>query len=34
LRELLASLDVDENWANQVRAIREESRMQERDWPE
>jgi prevent-host-death family protein len=34
LRELLASWDVDEDWANEVRAIREESRSQERDWPE
>jgi prevent-host-death family protein len=34
LRELLASLDFDEEWVEEVRAIREESRMQERDWPE
>jgi prevent-host-death family protein len=34
LRELLASLDIDEEWAGEVRAIRDESRTQERDWPE
>ncbi len=33
LRELLASWEVDEDWASEVRAIREESRAQERDWP-
>jgi prevent-host-death family protein len=33
LRELLASWPIDEEWAEIVRAVREESRDQERDWP-
>jgi prevent-host-death family protein len=32
--EILAATPVDEDWAGELRALREESRAQERDWPE
>jgi prevent-host-death family protein len=33
LRELLAATPVDEDWADELRALRDELRPQERDWP-
>ncbi len=34
LLEILAATPVDDEWADELRALREESRVQERDWPE
>lgn len=32
--KILAATPVDEEWAEELRVLREESRAQERDWPE